>query len=396
MQSCCEYTGGVSRAHRKYIGGDKHLAMLIDESPATTVPAAAVVASRDRVVLKIGTSSLVSGGRIDAEKLDRLCDTVHRGLLGRLRPVLIASGAIAVGRTRHPALAEGDGVPQQVAFALGQSRLYSAIQAAFADRGVQTGQILLTPHDLVDPQRDGRVRHTLETMLALGMVPVVNENDALGVRNNDVLAALLGGYLGAGLLLLVTNVPGLYDGNPKLAECARHIGEVPMLTPEFEELAGGSVGDGGTGGMRTKLGACWIATFCGVRTVITDGIDPDVLVSAHRGRPVGTVFRPRAVTGATPGIGTLWRAFRTAPAGTLRTTPTGQAAVEHGETLCHHHIAAAHGGFRSGDVVDIRGAGGQPIARGAARCVAEPGCPPSSPIVAGGDYVRIAEDQPCR
>ena len=368
--------------------------MLTDNSPVTATRAADVLATGDRVVLKIGTSSLVTGGRLDPAKLDRLCDCVHRGLVSGLRPVLVASGAIAIGGTRHPALAAGGAVAQQVSAALGQSRLYSAIQAGFADRGLLTGQLLLTPPDLVDPDRDCRVRHTLETMLALGMIPVVNENDALGVRNNDVLAALLGGYLQAGLLLLLTNVPGLYDSNPLLADGARHIGDVAALTPELEELAGGSVGDGGTGGMRTKLGACWIATFSGVRTVIADTADPDVLVSAHCGRPVGTVFRPRAVTGATPGLRALWRAFRSPPLGALLCTTAGRSALERGETLCHYHIGAAHGGFAPGDVVDIRDAGGRPLARGTARCAAATGCPPAAPIVARGDYVRIVEDQP--
>jgi glutamate 5-kinase len=378
--------------------------MLTNNSPVTAVrpddAAAEVVGTGARVVLKIGTSSLVTAGRIDYGKLDRLCESVHRGLLDGLRPILVTSGAIAIGRTRHPALAGAAAAAQQVAAALGQSRLYSAIQAAFADRGLQTGQLLLTPPDLLDKSGGGhgggKVRYTLETMLELDMIPVVNENDALGVRNNDVLAALLSGYLQADLLLLLTNVPGLYDGNPLLADDARHIDNVRVLTPELEELAGGSIGDGGTGGMRMKLGACWIATFSGVRTVIADTVDPDVLVSAYRGQPVGTVFHPRAVTGATPDIGTLWHAFRTPPQGALHCTAAGQAAVERGATLYHHHIDSAHGTFEPGDVVDIRGADGRPLARGAVRCVAEPVCPPASPIVARGDYVRIVEDQPCR
>jgi glutamate 5-kinase len=367
--------------------------MRTNDLPATAVRADEQAVSGDRVVLKIGTSSLLSGGRLDRTKLGRLCETVHRGVTNGLRPVLLASGAIALGLARHPALSAGDPVAQQVAAALGQAELYSAIHAELAGRGLQTGQLLLTPADLVDPARGGGVRHTLETMLALGMVPVVNENDALGVRNNDVLAALLGGYLQAGLLLLLTDVPGFYDSNPMLAQGARHIAEVPVLTPAFEELAGGSTGNGGTGGMRMKLGACWIATFSGVRTVIADSVDPEVLVAAYRGDSVGTVFSPRAVTGATPGIGTLWRAFRTPPLGELWTTTAGQAAVARGETLCHQHIASATGEFGPGDVVDIRGAGERLLARGAACCAFTPVCPPAAPIVADSDYVRNLEDQ---
>lgn len=370
--------------------------MSTNTSPTTATLTDDVAPPGDRVVLKIGTSSLVTDGALDPVKLDRLCETVHRGLLAGLRPVLLASGAIAIGRTLHPALAGGDPVALQVSAALGQSRLYSAIQTAFADRGVRTGQLLLTPPDLVDEDRGDGVLATLRTMLALGIVPVVNENDALGVRNNDVLAALLGGYLQAGLLLLLTNVSGLYDSNPKVVEDARHIEEVPVLTAETERLAGGSIGDGGTGGMRTKLGACWIATFSGVRTVIAESADPDVLVAAHRGRPAGTVFHPRTVTGATPGIGTLWRAFRSPPVGALHCTAAGRAAVARGETLCHHHIAAVHGTLATGDVVDICDQHGRPLARGPVCRAVEPGGPPTAPVVARGDYVQITEDQTCQ
>ncbi|MFC0542639.1 glutamate 5-kinase [Kutzneria chonburiensis] len=365
-----------------------------DPSPATGTRAGSPAGSGDRVVLKIGTSSLVTDGRLDPAKLDRLCDTVHRGVIAGLSPVLVTSGAIAIGRTRHPALAAAGTVVQQVAAALGQSRLYSAIQAAFADRGLQTGQLLLTPYELVEAHRGG-VRHTLETMLTLGMIPVVNENDALGVRNNDVLAALLSGFLQADLLLLLTDVPGLYDRDPTRSDDARPIGDVVALTPELERLAGGSAGGGGTGGMRMKLGACWIATFSGVRTVIADTTDPDVLVAAHSADPVGTAFRPRAVTGATPGIGTLWRAFRTPPRGSVRCAPAGLSAVERGETLRHQHIVESHQTFDNGDVVDICAPDGRPVARGEVRCAGPCTADPASPLVAAGDYVRIVEEQPC-
>ncbi|MGW4829164.1 glutamate 5-kinase [Amycolatopsis japonica] len=370
--------------------------MSTNSLPVTATPAEDLVPQEGRVVLKIGTSSLITDGGLDPVKLDRLCETVHRGLLAGLRPVLLASGAIAIGRHLHPALAVDDPVALQVSAALGQSQLYSAIHAAFAERGVQTGQLLLTPPDLVDDDRGGGVRHTLHTMLALGMVPVVNENDALGVRNNDVLAALLGGCLQAELLLLLTNVPGLYDSNPKLAPGARHIQEVPVLTAATERQAGGAIGDGGTGGMLTKLGACWIATFSGVRTVIAESADPDVLIAAHGGRPTGTVFHPRAVTGATPGIGTLWRAFRTPPSGALHCTPDGREAVLRGEPVCHHHVAAVHGAAAPGDVVDICDRQGRPLARGPLSRAVEPGGALAAPVVEGGDYVQIMEDLPCQ
>jgi glutamate 5-kinase len=362
----------------------------------STVASHELAGTGGRVVLKIGTSSLVTDGRLDPAKVERLRDTVHRGVLAGLSPVLVTSGAIAIGRTCHPALADGAPVAQQVAAALGQAGLYSALHASFADRGLQTGQLLLTPFDLVDPNRHDGVRHTLNTMLALGIVPIVNENDALGVRNNDVLAALLSGFLQADLLLLLTNVPGLYDGNPSHGD-AIHIKTVPVLTPELEALAGGAGGDGGTGGMRVKLAACWIATYSGVRTVIADTADEAVLVDAHRGERVGTVFGARQVTGTTPDIGRFWRAFRTPPAGSLRCNSAGLAAVEHGEPLLRNHIAAVHGDFLDGDVVDIAGPDGRPVARGAVRHASvDIESTSDGPLVLGSDYVKIVEEKSCR
>lgn len=343
---------------------------LTNDSPVTARLSDTIVPG-ERVVLKIGTSSLITAGRVDPAKLDRLCDSVHRGIVRGLRPVLLASGAIAIGRTRHPRLTEADPAAAQVAFALGQASLYSAIRSAFADRGLSTGQVLLTPPELLR----SKVGLTLNTMLDLGMIPVVNENDALGVRNNDVLAALVAGRLQAGLLLLLTDVPGLHDGDP-----TRHIDEVRVLTPAIEALGGAG---SGSGGMRTKLGACWIATYSGVRAVIADGTDSDVLVNAYDGRAMGTVFHPRAVTAATPPLNTLWRVFRDPARGTLRCTPAGTALVERGDALRREHVTGA---AAPGDVVDIQDADGRTVARGT---VASDG----HNIVAAGDYVRIVEDQ---
>jgi glutamate 5-kinase len=381
--------------------------MPTDTTTTTAAPALAVLATgwpagaatpADRVVLKIGTSSLVTDGQVDPAKVNRLADTVHEGILAGLAPVLVTSGAIAVGRTRHPALAGADPVAQQVAAAVGQGVLYAALQACFAERGLVTGQLLLTPFDLVELDRNGGVGHTLAAMLALGLVPIVNENDALGVRNNDVLAALLSGFLRARLLLLLTNVAGLYDNNPLLGGAATHIPSVARLTPELEAVAGGSVGDGGTGGMTMKLSASWIATYAGVRTVIADTSDPGVLVAAARGDQVGTVFQPRPVSGAGPDLGRLWRAFRTPPRGTLGCDPAGLRSIAHGGPVLRAHVTGVRGLFRAGEVVDLVGADARPVARGAVRLDAaavEAAGPANSTLVAEHDYVQIVEDQSC-
>ncbi|SDZ01898.1 glutamate 5-kinase [Amycolatopsis xylanica] len=349
-----------------------------------------------RVVLKIGTSSLISDGRVDPDRLDRLCEAIHRGIASGLAPVLVASGAIAAGRTAYPEIARSGGdAAQQVAAALGQGLLYPALRERFAGYGLVTGQVLLTPHDLIEPASGVRVRALFDEMHKHGYLPIVNENDALGVRNNDVLAALLSGFLEAELLLLLTNVPGLYDGNPMLGGSARRIGHVPSLNAEFEAMAGDSTGDGGTGGMRMKLAACWIATYSGVRTVIADTADPAVLIDAYRGVDVGTDFAPRPVTGKPPSAGRLWRAFRTPPRGAITLAPAGRLAIEHRQPLRRVQITTARGRFRAGDVVDLTGPEGRLLARGGIRFGArsvEFGCAPDTALLAGSDYVRIGED----
>lgn len=348
-----------------------------------------------RVVLKIGTTSLVTDGRLDPDKVDRLCEAVCRGIDAGLAPVVVTSGAIAIGRTRHQALSGSGAVAQQVAAAVGQGLLYAALRESFAARGLETGQVLLTPHDLIGTRRGGRVRATFDEMRALGFIPIVNENDALGVRNNDVLAALLSGYLRAGLLLLLTNVPGLYDRNPLLGAPARRIGHVPNLTPAVEAMAGGAVGDGGTGGMLMKLSACWIATYSGVRTVIADTSDPGVLIAAHQGAEVGTEFAPRPVRGTPLDAGRLWRAFRAPPRGAVTCAPAGLLAIEHRQPLRRVQVTTARGRFRAGDVVDITGPDIRLLARGSIRYAADTvefGCEPSTPLLVSSDYVRIREE----
>ncbi|GAA3451798.1 glutamate 5-kinase [Dactylosporangium matsuzakiense] len=356
-----------------------------------------VTPDEDRVVLKIGTTSLVTDGRLEPEKVERLCAAVRLGIRAGLAPVVVTSGAIAIGRTRHAALGDANGAGQQVAAAIGQGLLYGALQETFASYGLETGQVLLTPYDLIEADRGERVRATFDEMRSLGVVPIVNENDALGVRNNDVLAALLSGFLRAGLLVLLTNVPGLYDRDPQLGGKATRIGKVAELTPQLEALAGGTVVAGGTGGMQMKLSACWIATYSGVRTVIADTADPAVLVAAREGADIGTAFAPRPVRGARPDAGRLWRAFRTPPRGAVTCAPAGLIAIEHRQALRRIQVTTARGQFHAGDVVDITGPDATLLARGSIRYPAsavEFGCEPGTALLVGSDYVRIRRDAP--
>jgi glutamate 5-kinase len=341
----------------------------------------------------------VTNGHVDTARVELLCDAVSEAISVGLLPVLVTSGAIAIGRVRHGVLEDSSPARQQVAAAIGQGVLYSTLQNLFAGHGLTTGQILLTPFDLIHPERADRAWQTFDTMHALGFVPIVNENDALGVRNNDVLAAILSGYLRASVLVLLTDVPGLYDANPLLNGHAARITEVVNVTSQLEALAGGALGSGGTGGMTTKLAACRIATYAGVRVVITDALDPGTLVAAYHGGQIGTVFHPHRVNGEPADLGRLWHAFRAPPRGSVVCSAAGQLAVDRCAALRRRDVTAIDGSFDAGDVVDITDSQTRLIARGSIRvdsATAEFVCPPDAALFVSTDYACIREDQPCQ
>ena len=353
----------------------------------------------DRIVVKVGTSSIVTDGHVDPAKAEPLCAAVSEAISAGLLPVLVISGAIAIGRLRHRALHGSSPGTQQAAAAIGQDVLYAALQRLFAGRDLTTGQVLLTPFDLVQPERSDRVRQLFDAMHALGFVPIVNENDALGVRNNDVLAAILSGYLRARLLVLLTDVPGLYDANPSLDEHAARIAEVVNVTPELEAAAGGAAESGGTGGMTAKLAACRIATYAGARVVITNALDSGALMAAYHGGQVGTVFFPHQLNGEPADLGRLWRAFREPPRGSVVCSGAGLLAVDRCAALQRRDVTTIDGSFDAGDVVDITDSELRLIARGSIRCdsvTAEFACPPDADLFISTDYARIRKDLLCQ
>ncbi|MFI9123647.1 glutamate 5-kinase [Streptomyces bikiniensis] len=347
-----------------------------------------------RVVIKIGTSSLMSEGVPDPVKLDALADAVVRLRAGGVRPVLLGSGAIAAG----DALLKGADGPsahgRQLAAAVGQGVLFDGFRRALSARELVAAQILLTPLDLTLPEHRDSARTVVEEGLAHGLVPIVNENDAVMVRNNDVLAALLAGALGASRLLLLTDVPGLFESDPRRDVDARLIPEVPTMTPEVERLAGLTAKGLGTGGMSAKLCAAWIASMAGVPTVIAGADSPDIVERAVAGESVGTLVHPRT-PGKEPDLGRLWRSLGTPPAGQLVCRPEAVAVVRDGGPLTVDHCVAGEGGFAADAVVDVTVPGHGVIARGRTRaeCDAVSGRhhPAGTPVIPHFDYVSFLE-----
>src|SRR5918911_4543446 len=237
------------------------------------------LATSKRLVVKIGSALLVDdeSGDIRRKWLEALCDDVAALRKGGTEVVLVSSGAIAVGRRR---LGLETGVlrleEKQAAAATGKIRLAHAYQEALARHGITCAQILLTPEDTEERRRHLNARATLNQLLALGAVPVINENDTVATAeirfgDNDRLAARVAQMVSADTLVLLSDIDGLYTADPRRDEAARLIPEVRELTPEIEAMAGAAPAGYSSGGMITKLAAARIAMAAGCRMGIGKG-----------------------------------------------------------------------------------------------------------------------------
>lgn len=336
------------------------------------------VAKASRVVVKIGSSSLTTAeGQIDDERIAGLVGV----LVGRVRAgsqaVLVSSGAIAAGLAplglpRRPR----DLATQQAAASVGQGLLMARYSAAFAARGVQAGQILLTADDLMRRAHYRNAQRTLSRLLELGILPVVNENDTVATDeirfgDNDRLAALVAHVIRAGALILLSDVDGLYDSDPRQPG-ARRITRVEnradlagvSLGPAGRAVRGdltapGAAAGVGTGGMVTKVDAALIATEAGIPTVVADASQA---AAALDGDPVGTYFAPHD---RRPTTRQLWLAHAAAAHGRLVLDAGAVRAVLGGRaSLLPAGITGVEGTFDAGDPVDLCDADGKVIARG--------------------------------
>ncbi len=326
------------------------------------------------VVVKVGSSSVTSpDGQANEALIARLCGEVAKAWAGGLRVVVVTSGAIAAGWS---ALARGQARPNdpavlQAVSAVGQSRLMRTWEDGFAPHGLLAGQVLLAPLDFVHRQQYLHARGTLLRLLDFGVVPVVNENDAVAdeeIRfgDNDRLGALVAHLVGASSLVLLTDAPGLLTGDPKLVAEASLIDEVVEIDHQLEVLAGGPGSAVGSGGMASKLAAAKIATWSGVEVVIADAAREGVLAAVLGNVPgVGTVFRARA---RRLPARKLWIAFALAATGTVVVDDGARRAlVEGGRSLLPAGVTEARGAFQPDDAVEIVDGSGAVIAKGLVR-----------------------------
>ena len=326
------------------------------------------------IVVKIGTTSITDAhGEVDTVAVERLCSEVAelRGLHHRV--VVVTSGAIAAGL---PALnfhgpRPSDLATLQAVAAVGQSRLMRVYDEMLARHQLIGGQVLLAPLDFVHRQQYLHARQTIVRLLDLGVVPIVNENDAIAddeIRfgDNDRLAALVAHLVHADVLVMLTDTPGVFTADPRLDADASLIEEIVEVDHALEAAAGGSQSDRGSGGMASKLAAARIAAWSGVRAVIAAANRPGVLTAAVAGDPgVGTVVRPhdRRLSARK-----LWIAFAVGANGKIVVDDGARRALtERGTSLLPAGVVDVEGGFVADDAVEIADATGRVFAKGLVR-----------------------------
>ena len=326
----------------------------------------AQVAQAGRVVVKVGSSSLTTAeGGIDPVRLAALVDALA-GLRARgAEVVLVSSGAIAAGLApldlpRRPR----DLATQQAAASVGQGLLVQRYNQEFARHGIVAGQVLLTVDDVTRRSHYRNAYRTFAKLLELGVLPVVNENDTVATSeirfgDNDRLAALVAHLVHADLLLLLSDVDGLYDGNPARGDATLLPDVVSEADLDAVQVGKTGATDIGTGGMYTKVEAARIATGAGIPVVLTSA---PLAAEALAGAPVGTVFHP---TGKRRPTRLLWLAHATEAKGRIFLDAGAVRAVtERRASLLPAGITGVAGSFVGGDPVDLVDPDGVPVARG--------------------------------
>ena len=335
-----------------------------------------MIAQAKTLVVKVGSALVTDEGRgLDAAAIARWAAQVAElRKLGR-RVILVSSGAIAegmqrLGWTRRPrAMNE-----LQAAAAVGQMGLIQCYESCFRGHGLHTAQVLLTHADMADRQRYLNARSTLRTLLDMGVIPVINENDTvvtdeIKLGDNDTLGALVTNLLEADALVILTAQAGLYDADPRTHPKARLIEEAQAGDPALESMAGGTGSTLAKGGMLTKVLAAKRAARSGAHTVIASGREPDVLVRLAKGERIGTLFTARTVPLAAR---KQWLADHLTLTGRLRLDAGAvKALARDGKSLLPIGVVDVSGDFVRGEVVGCIDPEGREVARGLVNYSAE-------------------------
>jgi len=325
----------------------------------------------ETLVIKIGTS-LLSGqrafeGHVMESVVKEICALKKDH---RINVLIVSSGAIGCGMNTLKLTERPSALPdKQAVAAVGQATLMHYYETLFMTygEGLHTAQVLLTLRDLDLRDSYLNVRNTIKNLFNMkSVIPIVNENDSTAVEqlrfgDNDTLSAKIAAKLNAGLLIILSDIDGLYAGNPQKDPNAAHIPVVDELTPEIIQYAGGAGTLTGTGGMRTKLDAARIAFAAGVPTIITNGHTPNVLHGVLSGEVKCTLFKPAE---SALSHRKRWIAFGRTAQGTLKIDKGASEAIRtHGKSLLSAGITDSTGHFHVGDAVEIRADDGTLIAR---------------------------------
>ena len=328
-----------------------------------------LVADAQKIVVKVGTSTLThSNGKLNLEQIERLVRQLSDLRNQGKDVVLVSSGAIGAGMGKLNLQERPKTIPEkQAVAAVGQGILLHIYEKIFAEYGQATAQLLLTKADLEHRQRFLNGRNTLLTLLRLGVIPIVNENDTVAFEeikfgDNDTLAALVGTLIDADLVILLTDIDGLYNGDPRRQKDVQRISVVETIDAQIESLAGSVGSKFGSGGMATKVTAASIAVNAGIPLMIGHGADPHIIRKLTSGEDVGTLFVPIDMK---PHLRKKWIAFGSHVGGRILVDEGAKEALLHkGKSLLPSGITAVEGNFSAGDVVEIADKDGREFASG--------------------------------
>jgi len=320
-----------------------------------------------RIVVKIGSSILTRDGVLQSRVFGEISRQVSELFDAGREVAIVSSGAIAIGALELGWSDSDRSIPEkQAAAAIGQIGLIEHYRRRFARRGRRVAQILVTRSGLADRERFINARHTLLELLRIGVVPIINENDTVATEeirfgDNDNLSATVANLIGADMLIILTDVDGLYQEPPGAGSESKLFDVIERVTPEIESAAGASTSAFGRGGMTTKLEAAQAATRCGATTILCNGRKRDVLLKIAAGEPIGTMFK----TGNRLASRKHWLAFTTQTLGELVLDDGAVRAITHrGKSLLPAGIVEVRGKFRIGDPVACVDSSGRSIARG--------------------------------
>lgn len=322
-----------------------------------------------RIVIKVGTSTLTHAtGKLNLLRIEKLArelsDLANQGK----QIILVSSGAVSAGMERLGLKEKPKNIPEkQAAAAVGQGILLHIYEKMFGEYGQIVAQVLLTRADSVNRKRYTNSRNTLMALLNQGVIPIINENDAvsideLKIGDNDTLSAMVASIIDADLLIILSDVEGVYTANPLTDPSAALLNEIADITPDIEELAGGPGTLRGTGGMYTKIQAAKIAVNSGVTMVIASGARDGVVREVLQGHKTGTIFISKENRLQ---IRKRWLAFGVSVSGRVFVDKgCEQALIKDGSSLLAAGITAVEGEFELGNTISIMSGCGRELARG--------------------------------